>query len=205
MDSNNTTTEKKPNEEYNTIVPTHIRKRSLNLLILASVLGSLSGAIYAPFYAIFVQGIGGDVLLAGISQSAYFVTAGLTALISGRIADKYGKRKMVVTGFVLLFAGDVMLVFVSSIETLILAEFVLGIGLSLTNPAWSGLFASLLAKGEESTYFGRLEFLYNIGFSVAAIFGALVIQYSGFTALFAIKALLHAGSVTACLRLPSLS
>lgn len=178
------------------------RDVALALLMLASVLGSFAGAMFTPFFSAFVERVGGDVLAAGIAQAAFFVTAGLVALLSGRVADRFGKRRMVILGFLGLFIGDVMMLFVSSVATLVVAELVLGLSLALTNPAWSGLFAALLRPGEESTYYGKLEFSYNISFAIASMFGALLLATGGFWLLLAAKAALHAGSVVACLCLP---
>lgn len=172
-------------------------KKSLILLIIASVLGTFAGGIFAPLSAVFVQKIGGDILSIGWASTVYFIATGVFIALFGKIADKIGKKVLLVSGFALIMVIDIYFIFIQNIVMLFIGEALLGIGLAMTNPSWNGLFSGLLEKDNASSHWGIWECATSIGVAIAAIMGAFVVNAFGFAYLFMLKAVLHSGAVFA--------
>lgn len=172
-------------------------KKAILVLIIASVLGTFAGGIFDPVRAVFVQKIGGDLLSIGWASTIYFVATGIFIALFGRIADKIGKKILLVSGFALITAADIYFIFIQNIPMLLLGQALLGIGLAMTNPSWNGLFSKLLDNGTESSHWGVWECATSIGIAVAAITGAFVANTFGFAYLFGLKAILHSGAIAA--------
>ena len=51
-------------------------KRELKILLLTSSLFMFAGGLFGPLYAVFVEGIGGNLLTAGSAYSVFAVAAG---------------------------------------------------------------------------------------------------------------------------------
>jgi len=177
--------------------------RALILLILASIFGNAAGALYTPIHAAFVDKVGGSLVDAGLTSSVYFMTVGFLIFVFGKLADKFGKYKLLITGFILLTVGDVYFIFIQNTTMLIVGQIILGTGLAMTNPSWNGLFSLLLESGKESTWWGTWELCISLSIAIAALFGGLIATNLGFAAVFIGKAILHTGSTIAAFALGS--
>jgi MFS family permease len=166
-------------------------KKTLKLLLISSILGNMAGALYAPIAVIFIQKIGGDILSIGYVSAIYFAVIGIFIYIFGLLSDKFGKKRLLVMGFLTLFFGDLFFILIRNISMLFIGQIILGIGLAMTNPSWNGLFSKSIDKGKESTFWGAWEFFVSLGISISAILGASIVNFFGFSFLFFSKAMLH--------------
>lgn len=174
-------------------------KKALILLILASVLGTFAGGLFSPVSAVFVQKIGGDMLSIGWASTVYFIAIGIFIAIFGKIADRIGKKALLIAGFALITAVDIYSIFIRNVEMYFVGQIIFGIGLAMTNPSWNGLFSMMLEKGRESSHWSIWECITSFGIGFAAIAGAFAANAFGFAYLFGLKAVLHSGSIIAIL------
>lgn len=174
-------------------------KKALILLILASVLGTFAGGLFSPVSAVFVQKIGGDILSIGWASTVYFSAIGIFIVIFGKIADKIGKKVLLISGFALITAVDIYSIFIRNVEMFFIGQVIFGIGLAMTNPSWNGLFSMMLEKGRESSHWSIWECVTSLGVGFAAIAGAFFANAFGFAYLFGLKAILHSGAIIATL------
>jgi MFS family permease len=121
-------------------------------LITATVLASMAGFVDAGVVNVAVPAIGRD-LGAGVvalqwTLTGYLLTAAALLLVAGAFADRFGRRRVLITGLLVMLLASVLCALAPTTAMLIGARVVQGAGaalvvpssLSLLNgtlPAWS--------------------------------------------------------------------
>ncbi len=62
--------------------------KALRILLSTNAMILMAAAMLGPIYALFVEGLGGDLMDASIAGGVFAFVAGLTTLISGKYSDK---------------------------------------------------------------------------------------------------------------------
>jgi len=168
-------------------------------LLIASSLLALALEMIAPLWAVFVQGIGGGLFTAGASYGAYSIAGGVLIFIISRWEDKVKHQELLIaSGYLLTSMGILLLLLISSVWQLYVAQVLLGFGLALFTPAFDGLYSKYLTKGHESQEWGYSESSYMIIAGFAGILGGYLADTYGFVMLLFVALLLSlAGCVVA--------
>lgn len=175
-------------------VLSHIVKNPLLLsVLLISTLIQIAHFSIQPILSLYVNEIHGHENLAFYSGIA-FSAAGLGNLMMarqwGKIADKIGYVKILIT---LLFMAAIVYLpggFVTSIWQLVIIRFLLGIAIGGIVPvrvAYIRQEAPISMQGEVLGYNTSLRFLGNV---IGPVMGGMVAGYFGFSAVFIITSLL---------------
>jgi MFS transporter, DHA1 family, multidrug resistance protein len=175
-------------------VLSHITKNPLLLsVLLISTLIQIAHFSIQPILSLYVNEIHGHENLALYSGIA-FSAAGLGNLMMarqwGKIADKIGYVKILIT---LLFMAAIVYLpggFVTSIWQLVIIRFLLGIAIGGIVPvrvAYIRQEAPISMQGEVLGYNTSLRFLGNV---IGPVMGGMVAGYFGFSAEFIITSLL---------------
>lgn len=115
------------------------------LLILASALvfiDTLFFAVLTPLLPTYVDELGLSKAQAGVLSSAYAVGALIAALPAGFLASRFGPRRIVYAGLLLLAGSSVAVGEASQVTSLDAARFVQGVSGSMI---WSGALTWLIA------------------------------------------------------------
>ena len=164
----------------------------LKLLLYASVFGNFSSALLGPIYALFVQSIGGSIIVASTSFAVYTIVFALSTTFIGKLEDsRFKKEKMVFIGYFLLTIGNLLFIFVQKAADLYLLQALMGVGVAIITPAWEALYSLALDKGKESSEWGYWNAGIGVAASIAALTGGLIANHYGFKILFAIMAFFH--------------
>ncbi|MBU5688339.1 MAG: hypothetical protein KQA41_02115 [Candidatus Aenigmarchaeota archaeon] len=59
--------------------------RAIKILLFTNSLVMIAGAMLGPIYALFVEDVGGNLLDASITNSIFFLAAGITSIFAGSI------------------------------------------------------------------------------------------------------------------------
>jgi len=106
----------------------------LKLLLYASVFGNFSSALLGPIYALFVQSIGGSIIVASTSFAVYTIVFALSTTFIGKLEDsRFKKEKMVFIGYFLLTIGNLLFIFVQKAADLYLLQALMGVGVAITS------------------------------------------------------------------------
>lgn len=164
----------------------------IKILLYASVISNFSSGLLGPIYALFVESIGGNILVASTSWAIYTLVYALLATFMGRLEDiKFSKEKMVFIGYLILTIANLLLLFVNKSIHLYLLQVLMGIGVAIVTPAWEALYSIALDKGKESSEWGYWNAGAGIAVSIAALMGGLIVTYYGFKVLFVVMATFH--------------
>lgn len=164
----------------------------LKLLLHTSFFGNFSGALLGPIYALFVQNIGGSVIVASTSFAIYTMVFALLTTFMGKLEDvKFNKEKMVFLGYFILTIANLLFIFVQKPIHLYLVQILMGVGVAIVAPAWEALYSLALDKGKESSEWGLWNSAIGLSVSIGALTGGLIANYFGFKVLFITMAIFH--------------
>lgn len=117
-------------------------KREIQIILVSSIFWSLAAGMLGPIYAIFVEGIGGDILTTGSAYAAFAFTSGFLMLLTGKFADSFKKPEylLMISNF-LSFLGTTGYLWVSNTTRLFIVQIVLGASEAIGVPVIDGLFS----------------------------------------------------------------
>lgn len=157
--------------------------RLAKLLLFSSSCIGFAGEMFSPFYAVFAEEIGGDLLTAGVAYAFFWITGGVFLYIMSRVErkDKH-LSKYIFWGYLIQSIGFLAMVFVKEPLHLFMVEMLFGIGAAITAPAHDGLFSELF-KEDFVGGWGTWETVTYITMGIASAIGGYLSQYFGFRSL----------------------
>ena len=88
------------------------RRLFFALLLIASFLGPFGGNMILPMFRVLKHDFAVNVFLLGLSITLFMVPFAVTQLFSGLLSELfYGKRKVIVSGFIIACLGFLLAVF----------------------------------------------------------------------------------------------
>lgn len=153
-------------------------------LLFSSLIATFADSLFGPLYAIYVQGIGGNLLDVGNSIALYSVATGILIILAGKISDKINKALLTTAGFTIsAFATLAYLVIKTPLE-LYLLQIVFALSTALLSAPFSALFAQHIKEEQAGLMWafdaGGGKILTGVGISI----GTFVTHAFGFMAVF---------------------
>lgn len=155
-------------------------ERNIPILYVLASLGNawLWLSVWALYYLLYTDYAG----IALIEMCTWFALT-FVEIPSGAFADLFGKKTSLITGYILLGIGNIIMFAASNIWMLIGAVITIAVGLGFLSGAFEALtYDSLHAKGEERLYekvYARQKSITLFTHVVAAFLGGIV--YTHFT------------------------
>lgn len=169
-------------------------KKLLWFMTFASIFSSMSIQFLVPFYAVFVEGIGGGLILAGATWAIYRIVSGLLILFTARLADKKNPYVIFTIGFGLRVIGTAGYFFVSTPVHLLIVQAIQGIAHALIVPSYRKIYSTHLDKGQEAVEWGYPPAGAEIAQGIAVLSGGIIVAELGFNWLFAVMLAAHIAS-----------
>lgn len=135
----------------------------------------------------------------------------LLALVAGWLADKLGRKPVMLTAGIVAFVGGVALLFVRDRTLIIVAGGIIGMGVGTFLSASWALATDIVPRGEAARYLGIANIATCIGSGVARLLGGVLIDpinralgssSSGYLLLFALASLCFLVSALVLIPLP---
>ncbi|MBI2523544.1 MFS transporter [Candidatus Woesearchaeota archaeon] len=157
----------------------------MKLFLISNSFFVLAMGMLGPIYAIFVKQIGGDVMDAGISWSAFTITSGLGMLFIGKIQDTLKKEKMMITlGYSLQSLAFLGYYFVSNMAQLYIMQIILGISIMVQLPVFNSFYTKYLEDGKFASQWAAWGGINFIITGIAALVGGFLVKIFSFKTLF---------------------
>lgn len=162
-------------------------------LLVTSGLGWMFDAMDVLLIGFLVAPITKEFTLApaqvGLVASAGFVGMFLGAAISGRLADRYGRRLVFQATLVLFSVGAVLSALAPTFETLLAARVVAGLGLGGELPVVATLVSEFSPKAQRGRMIVLLESFWAYGTILAGLVALFVLPQFGWRGAFVVAAL----------------
>jgi DHA1 family multidrug resistance protein-like MFS transporter len=169
-------------------------QRTLYIMFVAQLITAVGFSSIFPFLPLYVENLGSTSnlsieLLAGLVFSAQAITMMIASPIWGSLADRYGRKLMVIRS---LFGGAALLLlmaFVRSAEELVLLRAVQGL-ITGTLAATNALVASVVPRDRTGYAMGLLQVGLGTGVALGPMIGGAVADAYGYGPAFYITAAL---------------
>jgi MFS family permease len=165
------------------------------LLLYSSSAWYFGEGMIAPFFSIFTQHVGGDILDITWVWATYLIVAGVFTILIGKLSDsRFSKARLIVIGYALnaLFTFSYLLV--DSTWLLFVVQVGLGVASALATPTWNALYAQHHGEVESGLMWGISDGQEQIVTGVATIVGGLIIAHLSYTTLFLLMGLIQTAS-----------
>jgi EmrB/QacA subfamily drug resistance transporter len=118
--------------------------------------------------------------LSGLSWvlTAYAILYAAVLVPAGRLGDLYGRRRLFVGGLALFTLGSALCAVAPSIQTLVAARVLQGIGAAALTPNSLGLVLPMFPPEKRSTVIGAWAGIGAVGASIAPPLGGLLVEVS---------------------------
>ncbi len=144
----------------------------------------LIGFLLAPIRSEF----GLDAVGTGAVASAGFIGMFLGAAVSGRLADRYGRRRVIQATLVLFSIGSLLSALAPSFGLLLAARLVAGLGLGGELPVMSTLVSEFAPRASRGRFIVLLESFWAYGTIAAGLIAVFALPAVGWRGAFAIGA-----------------
>jgi EmrB/QacA subfamily drug resistance transporter len=175
-------------------------------LIAAAVLSSAVGFLDASVVNVAVPAIGRDFgASVGALQwtlTSYLLTVAALLLLSGALADHFGRRRLLAAGLVVILVGSVLCAVAPTIQTLIGARVLQGIGAAMVVPSSLAMLNGTLRVADRARGIGVWAGLATISTTVGPYAGGWLIDHASWRAVFLLNIPLIAAGLIVLSRVP---
>jgi Bcr/CflA subfamily drug resistance transporter len=158
--------------------------------------GSVSMAIYTPAMPALVAAFGTSMAMVKSTLTAYFAGFAGAQLVCGPLSDGYGRRPIATIFLALYVAGSIAAVLAGSVETLIAARLLQGIGAAVGVAVARAVVRDLFVGQQSAQVMNAIGLVLAIGPAVAPTIGGLVLDLAGWHAIFVVLALFGVAAMT---------
>lgn len=161
-------------------------------LSLASIYGlrMLGMFLILPIFSIYAETLpGGDNhLLIGLALGAYGLTQAMFQLPFGMASDRFGRKRMIYIGLVLLLIGSLIAGFATDLTTVIIGRAIQGAG--AVSAVVTALVADLTREEHRTKAMAMIGGTIGITFALSLILGPALNQWIGIPGIFLLTGVL---------------
>ncbi len=148
---------------------------AFKVLTLATFIDMLGSFLLYPFYALYVtEHFGVGMTQVGFLFSIFSAGNIFGGILGGALADKYGRRAMVLIGLVVSGTGSIFLGVVNDLNIFYILAGFLGLVGNFGGPARQAMVADLLPKEKQAEGFGILRVAFNLSATIGPILGGFL-------------------------------
>lgn len=157
---------------------------------LLSAIGPFSIDLYLPGFPEIAQDLGTSTSRVALSLSSYFIGVSIGQLIYGPLLDRFGRRIPLYSGLLIYLAASIYIIYVGSVESLILARFVQALGGCAGMVAARALVRDIFPVSENAKVFSLLMLVIAISPIIAPTVGGLATAHWGWQSIFVVLSIL---------------
>src|SRR6185503_5411285 len=165
-----------------------LRSPTGSALIAATVLASAVAAINASVIRVAVPAIGrelnADVVSLQWTVTSYLVTTAGLLLLAGALADQYGRKRILVVGLLIMLGSSALCALAPTVETLIAARLIQGVGGALVTPTSLALLSGTLRVEDRARGIGIWVGLETLVASFGPYVGGWLVDQVSWRAVF---------------------
>ncbi|MBI2940121.1 MAG: MFS transporter [Chloroflexi bacterium] len=179
---------KSPRESLGASIGKVVAMRELMVVVGIAAVVRFASMAPSPVLPLFIQQLVDDqthlATTAGVVVASTGIASTLSALIVGRLADRYGRGRTLLISLAAAAALAVPQAFVTSVWQLLLLRMAMGLALGGMSPAIQALLSDLTPPGRRGMAFGVMASGSALGNGGGPVFGSLVAAGFGLPAAF---------------------
>ncbi|GAA4379888.1 MFS transporter [Agromyces bauzanensis] len=162
-------------------------------LLSTVAIQTLGRGLTLPFTIIYLHEVRGfDLGLSGALMSLIAITGLAVTGPGGTLIDRFGARKVLLTGLAAMIAGCTLLAFATHPAVAAVALVLIGVNFGVSWPGFNALVAAVVEGDLRQRYFGVNFALVNLGIGIGGIIGGFYVDVHSpetFTAIFLVDAI----------------
>ncbi len=164
--------------------------RELYAISLSAFIVMVGMGVIAPLLPIFAESLGASGLWIGIIFSAYSFSRVVFLPVAGKLSDRYGRRKLIISGLFLYSLISLLYILSNSPKELSAVRFIHGISSAMIIPVAMAAAADISSRGEEGHILGIFNRSLFLGMASGPLIGGFVSDVVGFRYTFLVISLL---------------
>lgn len=169
------------------------------LTLIAMFAASITMTLFMPLLPIYIKMIGGNISLAGLVVSIFTIAALIFRPISAVLIDKYGRKSILIIGFVLITVGCLGYRFITLMYAFLIIRVIHGIGYGSSTNATGAIVADVVPKERRGQGIGYYGFVMASSVALGPALGLLVMKNFNIKAAFGVAIVLAAIGLIASL------
>jgi len=170
-----------------------VLNRDLKLIFTTNVVGSFGDGLFAYLLPVYMGNqLGLDPIQIGILYALFALASALTLLISGKLADRYDRRKIMVAGWIAWLPAPLIFAFASNF-----AEMIPGMvmwGFWLGQPASSAYIVTSSERSRLTSTFTIMSAGWSLGYTFSPAIGGFLAGTVGMKTVFYLAFIFYASA-----------
>jgi MFS family permease len=149
------------------------------VLVLGTFIDRLGGALMFPFFTLYITrkfGIG--MTEVGVIFGLFSISSVVGSMFGGALADRMGRKAMVIFGLVFSAFTSILMGLVNTIEVFFVVTVAVGLLTNVAGPAQQAMVADLLPEPKRAQGFGIIRVVANLSVTLGPMIGGLLITQS---------------------------
>jgi len=146
--------------------------------------GPIAMALYTPAMAEVVEAYGTTNSLVKLTLTLYFAGFASAQLIAGPLSDALGRRPVIIGFMAIFLCGSLLALFAPTVEVLIVARFIQGIGASAGVAISRALVRDMFEGDESSRIMNMMGIILATAPAIAPTLGGVLVLYTGWRSVF---------------------
>jgi DHA1 family bicyclomycin/chloramphenicol resistance-like MFS transporter len=163
-------------------VMTPLRTAVIGALIVA--IGPMSLSLYSPAMPTLVKVFDTTPALLDLTMTTYFFGYAFAQLVCGPLSDAYGRRPVALAFFAFYLLGSVIAIVAPSIEWLLVARIIQGIGVAAGAAVSRALVRDQFSGLDATRIMNLIGLMLAIGPAVSPMVGGIILGLAGWHAIF---------------------
>lgn len=158
--------------------------RSALTLGLMAAIGPFAIDIYLPALPDISSTLNASVSTTQLTLTAFFLTFGISQMVYGPLSDQIGRKMPLIAGLGIFIAGSLACALAPSIEWLIAARFLQGIGAAVVMVLPRAIIRDLFTGYQATKMMAQVMLVISVSPMFAPLAGTMIIAFGGWRSLF---------------------
>ncbi|MBN9076367.1 MAG: Bcr/CflA family drug resistance efflux transporter [Rhizobiales bacterium 65-79] len=176
-----------PSEE--TVSPPVMSERRVSIVGgLLVAIGPMSLSLFTPAMPEIVHAFGSTEAVVKLTLSLYFAGFAFAQLVCGPLSDGLGRRPVTIAFMAIYLAGSFLAVFAPSIDILIFARFLQGVGAAAGLAVSRAIVRDLFTSESSARILNLVGIILSVGPAISPTLGGFTLEFFGWHAIFLLMA-----------------
>jgi DHA1 family bicyclomycin/chloramphenicol resistance-like MFS transporter len=172
-----------------TISPPVMSERRVSVVGgLLVAIGPISLSLFTPAMPEIVHAFGSTESVVKLTLSIYFAGFSFSQLVCGPLSDGIGRRPVTIAFMGIYLVGSFLALFAPSIDILILARFLQGVGAAAGLAVSRALVRDLFTSESSARILNLVGIILSIGPAIAPTLGGFMLEFFGWHSIFLVMA-----------------
>jgi MFS family permease len=161
------------------VIKTVFSQRNILVLSITGVMAMSFMMLTFQWWSLYQLELGATPEIVGATAMLDATIMFLFQLPGGMLADKFGRKKVIVVGWILRSVGALVLIFARTWQQLIPGSILQNAGMSISMPAFQALIAESLPYERRGAGFGAYRLITNLPMIFVPILSGMYMDYVG--------------------------